>query len=84
MGKINIFIFTLLNTYYYIFGRKLHVTMFSNLIEPLGIVWTQLDPIKDLILVRRMVIILGGFAIVFTTPNLFSSVVSNRHTPYEL
>ena len=36
-----------------------------------------MDPIKDLILLSRMIILLGGLTIVFTHPNLFSSCVSD-------
>ena len=46
--------------------------------NPLLIVWTQMDPIKDLILATRMSIILGGPLIIITNPQLFSSCVSNH------
>ena len=50
----------------------------SNIIEPLLIVMTQLDPIKDVVLVRRMIILLGGPMIILTYPDLFSSCVSHE------
>ena len=53
------------------FGKKS-----SNISEPLAIVWTQVDPIKDIALVARMIAMLGGHLIVLINPELFSSVVS--------
>ena len=40
------------------------------------IVVSQLDLIKDALLVKRIVVGLGGLVIVFTHPHLFSSNVS--------
>ena len=48
----------------------------SNVTTPLAIVWTQMDPIKDILLVRRMVILLGGLLVVIHNPKSFSSCVS--------
>ena len=53
------------------FGKKC-----SNISEPLAIVWTQVDPIKDIALVARMIVMLGGPLIVLSNPGLFSSGVS--------
>ena len=50
----------------------------SNITEPLCIVLPQMDPIKDVILARRMIILLGGPMIVLANPSLFSSCVSKR------
>ena len=54
-----------------IFGEKS-----SNISEPLAIVWTQVDPTKDIVLVAKMIAMLGGPFIVLKNPELFSSVVS--------
>ena len=40
-----------------------------------------MDPVKDFILLSRMIILLGGVTIVFTNPELFSSCVSIH--PYQ-
>ena len=48
----------------------------SNITEPLAIVWTQMDPIKDFILVVRMVATLGGPLIVLNNPELLCFSVS--------
>ena len=60
-----------------LFRLKLFNDWTENVMNPLLIVWTQIDPMKDLILVTRMMIILGGPRIVFTHPNIFSSCVSH-------
>ena len=49
----------------------------GNITEPLCIVWKQMDPMKDIIMLSRMVVLLGGLKIVFTNPQLFSSCVSD-------
>ena len=46
--------------------------------EPLRIVNKILDPIKDLILLSRMMVILGGPWAVYSHPELFSSCVSDN------
>ena len=49
-----------------------------NVSEPLRIVNKILDPIKDLILLSRMMVILGGPWVVYSHPELFSSCVSDK------
>ena len=49
----------------------------SNIFEPILIVFTQMDLMKDLILVTRIIITLGGLWVVFANPRLFSSCVSS-------
>ena len=48
----------------------------SFVTEPMMIVSSQLDLIKDLLLVMRVITGLGWFYVVFTNPRLFSSNVS--------
>ena len=48
----------------------------SFVTEPMMIVSSQLDMIKDLLLVMRVITGLGWFYVVFTNPHLFSSNVS--------
>ena len=43
--------------------------------DPLSIILTQMDFLKDMILVVRLITLLGGI-VVFTNPQLFSSNVS--------
>ena len=45
---------------------------------PLMIVLTQLDPVKDLILAIRIMVLLGGLRVVFSHPDIFSSCVSKK------
>ena len=63
----------------YIFNFRLFFNkLTSNFTEPLYIVLPQMDPIKDAILARRMIILLGGPMIVLAYTSLFSSCVSKR------
>ena len=48
----------------------------SFVTEPLMIVASQVDLIKDVLLVKRIIVGLGSLIIVFTHPKLFSSNVS--------
>ena len=50
--------------------------MIQQIFDPISIIIPQMDFLKDMILVMRMVTLLGGF-VVFTNPQLFSSNVSN-------
>ena len=50
--------------------------IFQQILDPLTVMLPQVDFIKDMILVVRMITLLGGI-VVFTNPHLFPSTVSN-------
>ena len=55
--------------------RKLIGPTIQQIFDPLSIILTQMDFLKDMILVVRLITLLGGI-VVFTNPQLFSSNVS--------
>ena len=56
--------------------RKFFGPKVKNFFDPLLIMLTQMDFLKDMVLVVRMVTLLGGI-VVFANPQLFSSTVSD-------
>ena len=50
--------------------------MIQQIFDPISIVLPQMDFLKDMILVMRLITLLGGLFVVFTNPQLFSSNVS--------
>ena len=56
--------------------RKLFGLRIQQILDPVSILLPQMDFLKDMILVMRLITLLGGI-VVFTNPQLFSSHVSN-------
>ena len=55
--------------------RKLYGPMVQQIFDPILIILSQMDFLKDMILIIRLIKLLGGI-VVFTNPQLFSSNVS--------
>ena len=58
------------------FSRKLFGPKVEQIFDPISIILPQIDFLKDMTLVTRLITLLGGI-VVFTNPQLFSSNVSN-------
>ena len=58
------------------FFRKFFRPQIQQIFDPVSIILPQMDFLKDMILVVRLITLLGGI-VVFTNPQLFSSNVSN-------
>ena len=58
------------------FFRKLFGPVIQQIFDPISIILPQMDFLKDMILVVRLITLLGGIIVVFNNPQFFSSVVS--------
>ena len=57
------------------FSRKLFGPKVEQIFDPISIILPQIDFLKDMTLVTRLITLLGGI-VVFRNPQLFSSHVS--------
>ena len=60
----------------HLFSRKLFGSRIQRIFDPFLIMLPQVDFLKDMILVVRLITLLGGIIVVFKNPQLFSSIVS--------
>ena len=73
MEKKNIYVIIGL----FFLSRQLFGLKIQQIIDPFSIMLPQMDFLKDMVLVVRLITLLGGI-VVFTNPLLFSSNVSRQ------